>query len=116
MKKRFIVVAALMMVFAMVGITSAADTVYLNMGSTSSTSGLYAWCVTGAAVINKADIGVKVTVIESGAALDNLRRLKEGAFDFAFCVDLPSAMQMYKGWTPLKMKNGKMLDGYLLET
>ncbi|MCD6183548.1 MAG: C4-dicarboxylate ABC transporter substrate-binding protein [Thermovirga sp.] len=102
MKKRFIVVAALMMVFAMVGITSAADTVYLNMGSTSSTSGLYAWCVTGAAVINKADIGVKVTVIESGAALDNLRRLKEGAFDFAFCVDLPSAMQMYKGMDTFK--------------
>lgn len=75
----------------------AKDVSYFNMGSTSSTSGLYAWCVTTASVMNKADIGVKVTVIESGAALDNLRRMKDGAFDFALCVDLPSAMQMYKG-------------------
>ena len=75
----------------------AKDVSYFNMGSTSSTSGLYAWCVTTASVMNKADIGAKVTVIESGAALDNLRRMKEGAFDFALCVDLPSAMQMYNG-------------------
>jgi len=97
-KSLLVLTAAVMAMFLFAGASMAADdTVYLNMGSTSSTSGLYAWCVAGAAVMNKADIGVRVTVVESGAALDNLRRMKEGTFDFALCVDLPSAMQMYKG-------------------
>jgi len=42
-------------------------------------------------------VGLNVTVIESGAALDNLRKLKAGAFDFALSIDIPSAMQMYHG-------------------
>jgi TRAP transporter TAXI family solute receptor len=71
--------------------------VNLNMGSTSSTSAVYAWCVATANVINKANVGLNVTVIESGAALDNLRKLKGGAFDFALSIDIPSAMQMYRG-------------------
>jgi uncharacterized protein len=69
----------------------------LNMGSTSSTSAVYAWCVATANVINKANVGLNVTVVESGAALDNLRKLKAGAFDFALSIDIPSAMQMYHG-------------------
>jgi TRAP transporter TAXI family solute receptor len=75
----------------------AKKTINLNMGSTSSTSAVYAWCVATANVINKANVGVNVTVIESGAALDNLRKLKSGAFDFALSIDIPSAMQMYNG-------------------
>lgn len=70
---------------------------YLNMGSTSSTSGVYAWCVATANVINKSQNDIQVTVIESGAALDNLRKIKAGVFDFALCVDLPSAFQMVRG-------------------
>jgi len=80
------------------------------MGSTSSASGLYAYAVAVARVVNKANIGLKVTVVESGAALDNLRRVKEGVFDLALMVDIPSAMQMYRGigtfqgqaWEPLR--------------
>jgi TRAP transporter TAXI family solute receptor len=53
--------------------------------------------VATANVINKANVGLNVTVIESGAALDNLRKLKEGTFDFALSIDIPSAMQMYHG-------------------
>lgn len=71
--------------------------VNLNMGSTSSTSAVYAWCVATANVINKANVGLNVTVVESGAALDNLRKLKEGVFDFALSIDIPSAMQMVHG-------------------
>ncbi|MCF7935192.1 MAG: TAXI family TRAP transporter solute-binding subunit [Synergistales bacterium] len=92
---------ALLVIVAVFALSATAgmarDTQYLNMGSTSSTSGLYSWCVATASVMNKADIGVNVTVVESGAALDNLRRMHDGIFDFALCVDLPSAMQMYKG-------------------
>ena len=74
-----------------------AKKINLNMGSTSSTSAVYAWCVATANVINKANVGLNVTVIESGAALDNLRKLKDGAFDFALSIDIPSAMQMMNG-------------------
>ena len=75
----------------------AQQKINLNMGSTSSTSAIYAWCVATANVINKANIGLNVTVVESGAALDNLRKLKSGTFDFALAIDIPSAMQMYQG-------------------
>ena len=75
----------------------AKKVINLNMGSTSSTSAVYAWCVATANVINKANAGLNVTVVESGAALDNLRKLKCGAFDFALSIDIPSAMQMYNG-------------------
>jgi TRAP transporter TAXI family solute receptor len=53
--------------------------------------------VATANVINKANVGLNVTVVESGAALDNLRKLKSKAFDFALSIDIPSAMQMYQG-------------------
>jgi hypothetical protein len=87
---------------AIIGVTPAEsqtkpEIVNLNMGSTSSTSAVYAWCVATANVINKANVGLNVTVVESGAALDNLRKLKEGVFDFALSIDIPSAMQMHQG-------------------
>jgi len=112
MRKRLLTSLVMIMVlFLLVGLNVGfAKTVYLNMGSTSSTSGLYAWAVATASVINKADNNIRVTVIESGAALDNLRQIKDGAFDFALCVDSASAMQLYKGistfegegWEPIR--------------
>ena len=62
--------------------------VHLNMGSTSSTSGVYAWCVAAANVINKADNGIQVTVVESGAGMDNLRKISAGVFDFDMVIFL----------------------------
>jgi len=104
------VVALILLLSISMGSALSKETVYLNMGSTSSTSGLYAWCVGAASVINKADNNVITTVVESGAALDNLRRIKDGAFDFGLCVDSASAMQLYKGisnfegegWEPIR--------------
>lgn len=95
-----IVAAVIFVLLAGVHSSFAAETkkaINLNMGSTSSTSAVYAWCVATANVINKANVGLNVTVVESGAALDNLRKLKAGAFDFALSIDIPSAMQMYNG-------------------
>ncbi|MBN2394853.1 MAG: TAXI family TRAP transporter solute-binding subunit [Candidatus Atribacteria bacterium] len=104
------VLALILLLSVSVGSALSKETVYLNMGSTSSTSGLYAWCVGAASVINKADNNIITTVVESGAALDNLRRIKDGAFDFGLCVDSASAMQLYKGistfegegWEPIR--------------
>ena len=85
--------------FLLMGCTScgASGTVHLNMGSTSSSSGVYAWCVATANAINASEKGILVTVIESGAGMDNLRKVRDGVFDFALAVDLPSALQLYKG-------------------
>lgn len=101
-KMSFAILIVLCVLTGMTGREAASETAYLNMGSTSSTSGVYAWCVATASVINKADVGLNVTVVESGAALDNLRRTKEGAFDFSLCVDSASAMQMYRGTDTFK--------------
>ena len=92
----FVVLVTLFLVIAS-SPALAQQKINLNMGSTSSTSAIYAWCVATANVINKANVGLNVTVVESGAALDNLRKLKNGTFDFALAIDIPSAMQMYQG-------------------
>jgi TRAP transporter TAXI family solute receptor len=89
------IIAVLATVLMFAG-TAQADT-HLNMGSTSSTSGVYAWCVAAANVINKADNGIQVTVVESGAGMDNLRKISAGVFDFAMAIDLPGSLQLYKG-------------------
>ncbi len=93
----FPIVLAALFLIAPSSPAPAQQKVNLNMGSTSSTSAVYAWCVATANVINKANVGLNVTVVESGAALDNLRKLKSGTFDFALSIDIPSAMQMYQG-------------------
>jgi uncharacterized protein len=99
--KVFAAALTAVLVPVLMGVSSAsaaeAKKMSINMGSTSSTSAVYAWCVATANVINKANVGLNVTVVESGAALDNLRKLKSGAFDFALSIDIPSAMQMYQG-------------------
>ena len=81
---------------AMVFAGAAGAEVHLNMGSTSSTSGVYAWCVATANVINKADNGISHRG-ESGAGMDNLRKISAGVFDFALAIDLPGSLQLYKG-------------------
>lgn len=91
-------------------LTPKAEVIHLYMGSTSSVSGLYVYPVAVARAINKADPGIHITVVESGAAIDNLRRVREGTFHFALMVDVPSAMQLYRGidvfkgepWEPLR--------------
>ncbi len=96
-KGKTVKVALFTLMLLCITVVAFAKVYYLNMGSTSSASPIYAWCVATANAINKEYDDIRVTVVESGAALDNLRRLRDGEFDFALAVDLPSAMQMYKG-------------------
>lgn len=107
-----IAIIAFLAVAAVLGTFSgafAADSIFLNMGSTSSSSGVYAWCVAAANVINKADNGIQVTVVESGAGMDNLRKVTTGTFDFALAIDLPGSLQLYKGIDTFKDKPNKEL-------
>ncbi|MDD3708449.1 MAG: TAXI family TRAP transporter solute-binding subunit [Aminobacterium sp.] len=96
--RKWLFVTCLLVIFSL-GIAGAgySQETSLNMGSTSSSSGVYAWCVAAANVINKADAGLNVTVVESGAGIDNLKKVRDGVFDFALCIDLPSTLQLYEG-------------------
>ena len=93
-----------LLALALTGGAALAEDIHLNMGSTSSSSGVYAWCVAAANVINKAKNGVNVTVVESGAGMDNLRKISSGVFDFALAIDLPGTLQLYKGIEGFKGK------------
>ncbi|WP_024822685.1 MULTISPECIES: TAXI family TRAP transporter solute-binding subunit [Aminobacterium] len=95
-KVLFVLCLLVIFSFGIVGAGYGSET-SLNMGSTSSASGVYAWCVATANVINKANVGLNVTVVESGAGIDNLKKVRDGVFDFALCIDLPSTLQLYEG-------------------
>ena len=53
------------------------------MGSTRSTSGVYAFAVGIAAAITKHDPGIVNTVVESGGSYDNAKGMKKGIFDWS---------------------------------
>ncbi|MFH1574772.1 MAG: hypothetical protein ABIG68_12370, partial [Acidobacteriota bacterium] len=57
--------------------------IHLFLGSTQSTSGVYTFGVSVAAVIAKHDPEIVVTVVESNGAYDNAKRMKEGIFHWS---------------------------------
>jgi uncharacterized protein len=70
-------------VFLGTPILANGQVINLSMGSTSSTSGVYAFAVAIASAVNKYDPEMVVTVVESGASFDNAKRMKEGIFDWS---------------------------------
>ena len=113
MKKTIFV--ALIVMLLMAGMAEAqkpkSETVRLTAGSTSSVSGVYVWSVAIARVINKYVPGIRVTVVESGATYDNLRRMREGIFDYGTGEGWGGILEMYKGletfegnaWEPIRV-------------
>ncbi|ADE57818.1 MULTISPECIES: TAXI family TRAP transporter solute-binding subunit [Aminobacterium] len=95
--RKMLLLGCLLVLFSFVVAGAGYGQTSLNMGSTSSSSGVYAWCVAAANVVNKANVGLNVTVVESGAGIDNLKKVRDGVFDFAMCIDLPSTLQLYEG-------------------
>lgn len=59
------------------------EIINLSMGSTRSTSGVYAFAVAIASAINKHDPGIVNTVVESGGSYDNAKGMKRGIFDWS---------------------------------
>ncbi|MDO8567579.1 MAG: TAXI family TRAP transporter solute-binding subunit [Dehalococcoidales bacterium] len=72
-------------------------TINLSFGSTTSTSGTYTWPVAIARVVNKNVPGINITVVESGATYDNLRKVKDGVFDGGFADGWAGVFEMYHG-------------------
>lgn len=68
------------------------------MGSTRTISSSYPQCVAEVEVINKYAPGVEVTIVETGASLDNLQRLRTGDIGIGSCITNDGAAMSYKGF------------------
>jgi TRAP transporter TAXI family solute receptor len=76
----------------------AAEKARYLMGSTRTISSSYPQCVAQGEVINKYAPGVAVTVVETGASLDNLQRLRTGDIGIGSCITNDGAAMSYKGF------------------
>jgi len=66
----------------------------LAMGCTQTASSHYAYCVGAAKAINLLAPDLDVSVVETGATVDNMKRMQKGALDFG----LVTIEQVYLGW------------------
>ena len=66
----------------------------LAMGCTQTASSHYAYCVGAAKAINLLAPDLDVSVVETGATVDNMKRMQKGTLDFG----LVTIEQVYLGW------------------
>ena len=83
-----------------------AERIFLNIGTTNKTSILYPYYVNMIKIFRKYAPDLKPTVIETGAAVDNINRLAKGQIDIGMVMD-STAYEAYNGlgkWqgTPVK--------------
>jgi TRAP transporter TAXI family solute receptor len=88
--------AAVLAVAALSPALALAETQRLAIGSTSSSSSHYGYYVAVSQVINNNVEGVETNVVETGATLDNLRRLQRGQVDLGL-VTTNVAYDVYNG-------------------
>ena len=94
--KRTRVVTAAVVVIALLGVGLPAEAQKRNllMGSTQTASSHYAYFVAAAKAINLAAPELNVTVVETGATVDNIKRMQKGQID----MGLVTADQVYLAW------------------
>jgi len=85
----------------------------LSMGSTRSTSGVYAFAVGIAAAIAKHDPLIVNTVVESGGSYDNAKGMKRGVFDWSSSGSPAVYSNVYDGTGKFK-KEGAWKDVRLM--
>jgi TRAP transporter TAXI family solute receptor len=105
----FAVIAMAMML--MPGEGRAASKKLLAMGSTQSSSSHYAYFVAVAKVINTKVPDVSISVVETGASVDNINRIKKGDLDLGMTT-VHLQYQAYHGMGPWKDKPIK--DQYVM--
>ena len=93
--KHFITGAAIATALCMPGLSMAQNT-RLAIGSTASSSSHYAYYVAASQAINLGAEGLETNVVETGATLDNLRRLGRGQVDMGL-VTTNVAYEAYNG-------------------
>lgn len=90
-----IAAAALAAALALTGTgTAHAQKKRLAMGCTQTASSHYAYCVGAAKAINLTVPDVDITVVETGATVDNLKRMMKGTLDYG----LVTPEQVYLAW------------------
>ncbi len=86
----------------------------LAIGATAATSGAYVYYVSAAKVINDKVPGVNLTAVETGATVDNLKRLAKGDIDMGL-VTVETGYSAWKGedaWKGNPMQNLRLLWMY----
>lgn len=78
---KYLATAAALATALCVPVSGLAQDQRLAIGSTASSSSHYAYYVAASQAINKGAEGVETNVVETGATLDNLRRLQRGQVD-----------------------------------
>ncbi|MCG7852973.1 MAG: TAXI family TRAP transporter solute-binding subunit [Methanosarcinaceae archaeon] len=94
--KYFVLTTAFCLILTM-QTSSEAKTKYISLGSSSASSGHYAYSVAAAKAINEYVGDVKVSVVETGASVDNLKRLRAGQLD----LGIGGMQTMYEAWKGL---------------
>ncbi|GAB3673996.1 TAXI family TRAP transporter solute-binding subunit [Salinisphaera aquimarina] len=102
MHKRFIALAALAVAAVMTSGNAVAQT-RLLIGSTSSSSSHYSYFVAVNQIINQYVDGVSSSVVETGATVDNLRRLSRNQIDMGL-VTTNTGYHAYKGTGAFKSR------------
>jgi TRAP transporter TAXI family solute receptor len=92
--KRLATAVALVSVVVLAAVPPALAQKKLAMGCTQTASSHYAYCIGQAKAINTAVKDVDVSVIATGATVDNLRRLAKGTIDYGLVTN----DQMYLAW------------------
>jgi len=102
-----IVVAVLTLALVFPGRSEAKRT-YLFFGASAATSSHYAYVVGATKAINKYVSGVKANVVETGASVDNIKRIDSGEIDIGI-GSMKTMYEAYEGLTRWKSKPMKDL-------
>ena len=94
---------------------TATQTKNIFLGATSSSSGYFPVCVTNARIINRNIPEVRVTVLETGAAHDNIQRIGKGQAQLADVTGYDAVVLAYQGLYQYKNKAMKNLRILFLE-
>ena len=93
----------LILVFCVSAQEAAAGKKLISIAATGSASSLYVYHVTVSQLLNKKLPEIQVSVLETGAALDNLRRMRKNEADLAQFAE-PDFYEFYNGIGPFKGK------------
>jgi uncharacterized protein len=88
---------------------------YILIGSTQTGSSHYAYAVAATKVINQFVPGVNASVVETGASVDNIKRMRAGQLDIGAVVTAKTMYEAWKGigmWKNMPTSNLRMLWAY----
>ncbi|MDH4266988.1 MAG: TAXI family TRAP transporter solute-binding subunit [Deltaproteobacteria bacterium] len=88
---------------------------YILIGSTQTASSHYAYAVAATKVINKYVPEVNASVVETGASVDNVKRMRAGQLDIGGIVTIKVMYEAWKGigmWKTIPTPDLRMLWAY----